>query len=570
MELSTLIECARGDRRADLVLKNGKILNVFNGEFISGHVAVCEDRIVGIGDYNGRREVDLEGRYVVPGFVDAHVHIESAMVSVSEFARSVLARGTTTVVADPHEIANVLGADGIRYMLDAARELPMDIRFSLSSCVPATEMETAGARLEAADLRPFLSDERIVALAEMMNFPGVVAAEPEVLDKIVDAVARGLPIDGHAPGLAGKELNAYLAAGVSTDHECTTAREALEKIAGGMAVMVREGTGARNLDALFPAITDETWHRMMWCTDDRHPADLLDEGGVDHIVRRAIEKGLDPSRALRMATINPARHFGLREVGAIAPGRRADLVIFGDLDAPFAEQVYCGGALAAENGRPADEISWPAAAEAPGAMNVSPETVSFEIPAEGPRVRCIGIVPDQIVTEHLALDAAIRDGKAVADPARDLLKIAVVERYSGKSRTGRAFVKGLGLRKGALASTVAHDSHNIVVAGADDGDMKAALSAVVRMGGGMVVVADGEVRAQLPLPIAGLMSPEPMETVRQKLDALIAAAHELGSTLHDPFMTLGFLALPVIPSLKLTDRGLVDVEGFARVGVFAG
>lgn len=321
MELSTLIECARGDRAADLVLKNARILNVFTGEFISGHLAICGDRIAGIGDYKGRREVDLGGRYVAPGFIDAHVHIESAMVSVSEFARSVLARGTTTVVADPHEIANVLGAAGIRYMLEAARELPMDIRFTLSSCVPATDMETAGARLEAADLRPFWSEERIVALAEVMNFPGVIGADPSVLAKMADAIQHGKPIDGHSPGVTGKALNAYLAAGVASDHECTAAAEALEKIAGGMSIMVREGTGARNLDALFPAITDETWRRMMWCTDDRHPADLLDLGGVDHIVRRAIQKGMDPVRALRMATVNPARHFGFRDVGAIAPGR---------------------------------------------------------------------------------------------------------------------------------------------------------------------------------------------------------------------------------------------------------
>ncbi|MFW6333090.1 MAG: adenine deaminase, partial [Thermodesulfobacteriota bacterium] len=512
--------------------------------------------------------VDLAGRYIAPGFIDGHVHIESSMASVVEFARAVLPCGTTTVAADPHEIANVLGAEGIRYMLDSAEGLPVNILFSLPSCVPATEMETAGARLGAAELAPFMDEDRIIALAEMMNYPGVIHGDPDVLAKIDLAHTCRKPVDGHAPGLTGPDLHAYLAAGIASDHECTTAEEAREKLAAGMFIMVREGTCAQNLETLFPAITERNYSRMMWCTDDRHPHDILGEGHVDHIIRKAIGLGLDPIRAIQMATLHPARYFGIRHAGAIAPGYRADLVVFSDLNEPRPEQVYCRGVLAAEAGLLSESLRWPAPPPAPNAMNLRPADVDFSIPAQGRRLRVIEAIPGQVVTCRRTMDATVTNGMAVADIDRDLLKIAVVERYTGKANTGKGFVTGMGLKAGALAASVAHDSHNIIVVGANDDDMKVALTAVVEMGGGFAAVRGGSVLEELPLPIAGLMSDLPMGMVRDQLDRLIQTAQNLGSPLSDPFMTLGFLALPVIPALKITDKGLVDVEKFEIASLF--
>ena len=570
MNLHDFIQTARGEKKADLLLKNARMVNVFSGRIESADIALSNGLIAGFGDQAARQTVDLAGRYVAPGFIDGHVHIESSMASVAEFARAVLPCGTTTVAADPHEIANVLGAEGIRYMLDSADGLPVNILFSLPSCVPATEMETAGARLGAAELAPFMEESRIIALAEMMNYPGVLHGDPDVLAKIELAHTYRKPVDGHAPGLTGPDLHAYLAAGIASDHECTTAEEAREKLAAGMMIMVREGTCAQNLETLFPAITERNYSRMMWCTDDRHPHDILGEGHVDHIIRKAIGLGLDPIRAIQMATLHPARYFGIRYAGAIAPGYRADLVVFSDLNEPRPEQVYCHGLLAAEAGVLSGSLRWPAPPPAPNSMNLRPADVDFSIPARGRRLRVIEAVPGQVVTGRAVMEAKVSDEMAVADIDRDLLKIVVVERYTGQANTGRGFVTGMGLKAGALAASVAHDSHNIIVVGTNDDDMKAALTAVVDMGGGFAVARDGSVQDELPLPIAGLMSELPMRMVRDQLDRLIQAARNLGSPLSDPFMTLGFLALPVIPALKITDKGLVDVEKFEIVSLFEG
>ena len=562
------IRCARGETPADLLLKGGRIVDVFSGEIVTGDIAVKEGTIVGIGPYRARQTVDLDGRIVTPGFIDAHVHIESAMTGVTEFARAVAAHGTTTVIADPHEIANVLGVEGIRYMLAASEGQPVNFFFMLPSCVPATDMETAGARLTADDLQPFMKEDRILGLAEMMNYPGVLVADPEVLRKIALAEEARKPVDGHAPGLTGADLNAYVAAGIASDHECTTLEEAREKLKAGMHIMVREGTAAKNLAALLPLVNPHTCRRMMWCTDDRHAHDLLTEGHIDFIVRSAVGRGLDPVVAVQMATLNPAEFFGLRHLGAVAPGRRADLLVIDDLYDLKVGRVYSRGRLVAVDGRTVDDLDTPRPIGTPLAMRVPPGALDFSITATGRRVRVIEIVPGQIITRSVVARARIENGLAVSDPGRDLLKIAVVDRHSGTGRTAAAFVKGLGLKQGAIASSVAHDSHNIIVAGVGDSDMSAAVERVVKMAGGLAVVAEGRLLAELALPIAGLMSEAPLAEVAAHLDRLTAAARSLGSPLNDPFMTLSFLALPVIPALKLTDRGLVDVEKFEIVPVF--
>jgi len=568
MELKTIIATARGDARADLLLTGARIVNVFSGRIVKGSVAVKDGTIAGFGDREAAEIVDLEGRYLAPGFIDAHVHIESSMACVTEFARAVTPCGTTTVVADPHEIANVLGAAGIEYMLRSAEGQPMDCLFALPSCVPATDMETSGARLEANDLKPFFDHPRIVALAEMMNYPGVIFGDTDVLAKLDLARSRRRTMDGHAPGVGGSQLQAYTAAGIASDHECTRAEEALEKLELGMHIMVREGTCARNLDALFPVINEHTWRRMMWCTDDRHPHDLLAHGHVDDIIRKAVARGLDPVRAICMGTLNPADYFGIADAGAIAPGRKANLVVFSDLADIRAEMVFHRGRCVAEKGEMQPAVERSEAVDVPPSMNLDASLLDFSIPAKGTRMRVIRAIADQVVTRCEIREAKTENGLAVADVANDVIKIAVVDRYTGEARTGKGFVAGLGMQSGAIASSVAHDSHNIIVAGTRDADMRAAAAAVVEMKGGFAVVGDGRTLATLPLPVAGLMSDQPVATVRKRMDAVIAAAGELGCRLSDPFMTLGFLALPVIPDLKLTDQGLVDVTRFEIVPLF--
>ncbi len=562
MDLKSLIRHARGDEPADLLLRNARVVNVLSGEIIPTSVAIVGEHIAGFGNYRAGAEIDLGGSYVAPGFIDAHVHIESSLVPPSEFARAVVPRGTTAVNTDPHEIANVLGLEGIRFMFDSAKYGPLSMYVMASSCVPATNMATNGAVLHGYDLFPLKSDPWVLGLAEVMNFPGVIAADDAVLEKI--GAFRDSVIDGHCPALTGRDLQAYVAAGVRSDHESTTAEEALEKLRLGMMVFIREGTAARDLDRLLPLINPATHHRICFCTDDCQPADLIDRGGIDYIVRTAIAHGVDPVIALRMASWNPAQHFGLHSRGALTPGRRADMIVFDDLQAPLPRIVFRNGQLVARDGRMAVPPR-PPARSLRGSMNVAWDQVDLRIHAEGRRARVIGAQPHQLVTESL-IDEPLRiDGTALADPARDLLKMAVIERHMSSGGVGKGFVRGLGLKMGAMASSVAHDHHNLVVVGADDASMMTAARRVSALHGGMVVAVGEQVVAEVPLPLGGLMSQEPVETVRVQLDQAVRAAQELGSPLHDPFMAMSFLALEVIPTLKLTDKGLVDVNRFEFV-----
>jgi adenine deaminase len=570
MKLEELIPVARGDAPADLLLTDCRLVNVYTGETYQTEVALVGETVAGIGPgYGAKRTLSLGGRYVCPGFIDAHVHVESTMLLPTEFAQAVVPLGTTTVVSDPHEIANVCGLAGIRYLLDVAELAPMTVFANAPSCVPATPMSTAGASLDAADLLTLRQDPRVLGLAEMMNFPGVVSAVPEVLAKLEAYADR--PIDGHAPGLSGPPLNAYIGAGIGSDHECSTADEALEKVRLGMRVLIREGTATRDLAALLPAVTPENARRFCLCTDDRHPADLLNEGHIDALVRAAISGGMDPVAAIRMATLNPAEWFRLWDRGAIAPGKRADLVVFSNLNDLRAEMVFVGGRLVAQDGAclgerqpvPVDDRA------VRSSVNVNWEELDLLVPAGGAAMRVIGAVGDQVVTQHLLLKPTLRDGEAVADPARDLLKLAVIERHRGTGNVGLGFIQGIGLQRGAIASTVCHDHHNLIVTGADDMSMMTAVRAVVEMGGGEVVADGDRVLERLPLPIAGLMSDRPITEVYRNQNAMLEAAAGLGCSIPDPFMTLSFMALEVIPSLKLTDQGLVDVDRFALVDLWA-
>jgi adenine deaminase len=578
MPLETLIAVARGEEPADLLLKNAQLVNVLAGEIHPADIGIFDGQVVGWGEYQARQVLDLGGRFVCPGFIDAHVHLESSMVQPAEFARAVLPHGTTSVVCDPHEIANVLGLTGVRYILDASAGLPLHVYVMAPSCVPATHMETAGAELTAADIEAILAHDRVLGLAEMMNYPGVLFRVPAVLEKI--KIAGDRPVDGHAPGLSGLDLNAYVAAGVRSDHECTDLDEAREKLRRGMHIFIREGTTARNLHTLLPLVLPSHGrrepgvgadsHLCHFCTDDRHPETLLAEGHIDDLVRKAVAQGLDPVTAIQMASINTAEYLGLRGVGAVAPGYRADLLVLDDLQTVQVARTFTAGRLVAEQGRfllsPAELPRVPIQPS----VHVDVSALDFTIPAGKGPARVIGAIPGQVVTEDLRLAPTVVGGRVVSDPARDLLKIAVVERHRGTGHVGLGLVHGVGLKRGAIASSVAHDSHNIVVIGADEAEMQAAVAAVASMGGGQVAVAGGEIRAACPLPIAGLMSDRPLEEVRDQVAALTEGAHALGCTLPDPLMTMSFLALPVIPALKLTDKGLVDVGKFELVPMFEG
>lgn len=577
MDIEKKIAAAAGRIKADTLFINGKIINVFTGEIIREDIAVKNGYFCGSNNYEAERIVDLRGQYMAPGFVDAHVHIESSMVTPAKFAKAVLPLGTTSAVADPHEIANVSGLEGIEFMMKSAETQLMNILFALPSCVPATAMETAGAILDAEKIKPMLCSEKIIALAEMMNYPGVIFTDPDVMAKIKACLSMGKPVDGHAPGLTGKELAAYAAAGILSDHECTNAEEAMEKMRLGMHIMIREGTCAKNLLDLLPAVNDQTWGCMMWCTDDRHPEEILTHGHIDHIIRKAVRSGLDPVRAIQMGTINPARYFNLKNIGAIAPGRRADFVIFKDLYDLKPERVYAKGFLKGKNGKfysgPDSLSQVPSAslisfAPCPESMNLDINRIDLSIPVKGKYIKVIEAVPDQVVTNKFSVKTPEKHGFAVSDINRDLLKIAVIERYTGTSGTGKGFVKGIGLLKGAIASSVAHDSHNIIVTGTNDMDMIKAVESIKNMGGGFSVVCNDQVIASLALPVAGLMSEKPIDIIQKKMQKLTAAVKDLGSPLKDPFMTIGFLALPVIPQLKITDKGLVDVEKFKIVNLF--
>jgi adenine deaminase len=568
MEREKLIRIARGDKPAAVLLKNAQLVNVFTAEVYETDIAIRRSRIVGIGKgYEAEQEIDLKGKYVAPGYIDAHVHIESSMCIPGEFAKAVVPHGVTSVVTDPHEIANVLGLEGIGFMLDQAQNIPFSMYVMASSCVPATHMETTGAKLEAHDIQYLQNNPWVLGLAEVMNFPGVVYGDQGVMEKL--EAFKGMVIDGHAPALTGKQLNAYAAAGIGSDHECTTPEEAWEKLRLGMTLFIREATNAHNLKALLPVVTKENSRRICWCTDDRVPADLIDEGSIDYMVRVAIQEGMDPIQAIQMGTLNTAEYFGLNDRGAIAPGRRADLIIFSDLQNPIIEQVYRGGYLVAENGQmvaASPEQTRPISLR--NSMNIRWDAVDFTIPVRGDRIRVIGSIPNQLVTEHRIEDAKQENGNAVADPSRDILKMAVIERHRSTGNVGKGFIHGIGLKHGAIAGSVAHDHHNLVVIGADDTSMMTAARAVAEMGGGYAVASGDQVLAKLALPVAGVMSDKPLPEVRQQMDLLLDAAHELGSPLHDPFMAMSFKALEVIPSLKLTDLGVVDVEKFEIIDLF--
>lgn len=571
MDIKKWLAAARGDEPADISLRGGRVVNVATGETLETDVAFAEGRIAGVGSGLDAREIiSLDGAYVAPGLVDAHVHMESSMSTPAEFARAVVPRGTTTVVADPHEIANVAGAEGVRYMLAASAGLPLSVQIMLPSCVPATPLGTAGAELNAKDLAALSSAAGVSGLAEFMNVPGAVGGDAECLNKL--AVFEGRAIDGHAPGATGRTLQAYTGLGPRTDHESMTPDEAREKLRAGMYVLLREGTAARNLLELLPAVTPENSRRCAFCTDDRQPASLLDQGHIDHLVRLAVQAGLPWMTALQMATLNPCECFGLRDRGLLAPGRRADVVVFRDPTNFRAEMVFSGGRCFGFHGSAAGD--WPLASaddrKVRGSMRVPWDRVSLKIPAmSDARVRVIDRIPRQLVTHEVVLPARVEKGEALADASRDLAKLAVIERHHGSGRAGLGFVRGLGLRHGALACSIAHDAHNLVVAGMDDASMLAAARTVADAGGGLAAADGSHVLAQLPLPVGGLMSDRPMVETRRAMDQLVAAATALGAP-EDPWMSLSFLSLEVIPDLKLTDRGLVDVRRFQFVPVVLG
>ena len=567
MDLANRVKIARGAAPAELALRNARLINVFTSEIYTTDILISDTRVVALGQgYEAQESMDLGGRYVCPGFIDAHVHIESSMVPPREFARAVLPHGVTTVVTDPHEIANVLGLEGIRFMLQDAKYNPLSMYVNAPSCVPATNMETSGAQLEFYDLATLLMDPWVLGLAEVMNYPGVVKGDQRVLSKI--QTFSGRIVDGHAPGVSGMELNAYVAAGVMSDHECTTVAEALEKLRLGMTIFIREATTAHNLRDLLPLVTPENAARVCFCTDDRHPQDLVNEGSIDHLIRLAVSAGLDPLLAIRMGTLNAAEYFRLHDRGAVAPGRLADLVVFSDLHDLRPELVFRYGRVVARDGQVLPWERPERKTKARGTINIKADDLRFTIPAEGKRIRVIGVVPDQLATLHLIEPAHVVDGQVAADPDHDLTKVAVVERHFGTGNVGLGFARGLGLKRGALASTVAHDHHNIVVTGVDDLSMETAVRAIAAAQGGMAVAQGKDVLALMPLPIAGLMSDQPIDVVCAQHEKLQRAAHDLGSPLHDPFMALSFLALSVIPSLKITDKGLVDVDHFQLVPLF--
>ena len=541
------------------------MVNVFNGEIETGNVAIYRGRIAGVGDYRQAKKVlDLGGKYLAPGLIDGHTHLESSMLDVAQYASAVVPRGTLAAVNDLHEIANVCGLDGMRYVMDCARRLPLEIFLMAPSCVPATHLETSGASLDAEALRQVLRWKNCIGLGEVMNFPGVIGGDEGVLSKI--DLARGKMVDGHAPGVSGKNLNAYIAAGVYSDHESVSLDEAGEKLKQGMFVMIREGSAEKNLDALLPLVTDKTYKRCMLVVDDRSCVDLLKDGGIDGVVRKAIANGLEPVRAIQLATINTAEYFRLDRLGAIAPGYRANLIVIGDLASLQIGMVFYRGRLVAEEGKPLFSAGKSVGRGLTATVNIKPFDVeALRLTASGETEPVIEIVPGQIITRKKLEKVNVVAGVVVSDVSRDILKLVVVERHKATGNIGLGMVSGFGLKEGALASSIAHDSHNIVAVGTNDEDIFVAVKEIERLQGGLVATAGGKILASLALPIAGLLSDEPLKVVVEKLDKLQQVAAQLGTTLSSPFSTLSFVALPVIPELRLTDLGLVDVNQFRLI-----
>ena len=564
-KLASLISVAKGELPADLLLANARVVNVFTGEIEPGNVAICGDRIAGIGDYHQAKQVvDLNGKYLAPGLINGHTHLESSMLDIAQYARAVVPRGTLAVVTDLHEIANVSGLDGIRYVLNYARRLPLELFLMAPSCVPATHLETSGASISSEDIRQVIRWRGVIGLGEVMNFPGVLSGDVSVLSKI--NLARGKVVDGHAPGVTGKDLSAYIAAGIYSDHESISLDEAREKLRQGMYVMIREGSSEKNLDALLPLVTDKTYKRCLFVVDDRSCADLLRDGDIDAVVRKAIRLGLDPVRAIQLATINPAEYFKLDQLGAIAPGYLANLIVLGELSSLKVEMVFYRGRLVAREGKPLFPIYHPRGKGLTDTVNIKPfNKEALKLLASGESELVIEVVPGQIITRKRVEKVKVTDGVIMPDISRDILKLVVVERHQATGNIGLGLVMGFGLKRGAIASSIAHDSHNVIAVGTNDEDIFTAVKKIERLQGGLVVAAEGRILASLALPIAGLLSDEPLELVVAKLENLQQLAKDLGTPLPSPWATLSFLALPVIPELRLTDLGLVDVGQFRLI-----
>jgi adenine deaminase len=562
MKLTSLISVARGDDKADLLLKNARIINTFTGKIEKGNVAIYQERIAGIGDYTQAKQIiDLKGDYLAPGLINGHSHIESSMLHPARYAQAVVPRGTLAVITDLHEIANVSGIKGLQYIISCAQKLPLDMFLMVPSCVPATDMETSGASIDDKDINQLLKLPGVIGLGEVMNFPGVISGNQQVTKKI--SAAHGKAIDGHAPGLSGKNLNAYLVAGIRSDHECTTLAEAREKLALGMHIMIREGSSEKNLDTLLPLVNNTTQRRCFFVVDDRSCSDLLRDGDIDAVVRKAITRGLSPVSAIQMATINTAEYFRLFDYGGIGPGYMANLITLTDLKQLAIDMVFHKGNLAAREGKYLLPLAKPTGEELYNTMHVKPFNMSdLKLKTDRENFPVIEIIPEQIITRKILKKIAIVDGIATIDIDRDILKLVVVERHRSTGNIGVALVTGFGLKRGALASSVAHDSHNIISVGTSDSDIFYAIKEVEKLGGGLVACVDGAIKATLPLPLAGLLSPEPLEAVVTKMNFLNKSVSQLGNLPPSPFALLSFLALPVIPELKLTDKGLVDVVEF--------
>jgi len=566
-QLKNRIRAARGEIAPDLIVRGGRIINVFTREILEQDVAIHDGFIVGIGAYEGPQTLDVKGQYLCPGFIDGHCHMESTMLSPPELAKAVLPHGTTAMIADPHEIANVLGKNGIRYIIDSSNGLPVDFYIMLPSCVPATHLETSGAALTCEDLMTFREEPRVLGLAEMMNYPGVITGANDVLEKL--AAFSDMIKDGHAPLLTGKDLNAYITAGLRSDHECTSLEEAREKLKLGMHILLREGTQAKNLRTLLPLVSPATVGQCSLVTDDLHPHDLLSRGHLNYLMDIVTNEGIDPILAISMLTLSTARFFGLNNLGAVAPGYQADLLILSSLQPVEVKTVIKNGRIVFNNGYFTYDVRQPSHRDCPSSMNIKPYSPdSFAIPQQGEYIRVIGLIPDQLLTENRVMKVPKKNGVVISDIRRDVIKITVVERHHGTGNIGLGMVQGFGLKKGALASSVVHDSHNIISLGCNERDIYGAVKEVEKMGGGLVAVKDREVLAALPLPIAGLMSDRPLHEVAQGWEEMRKAARNLGCCLEEPFMALSFLALPVIPELKITDKGLVDVTKFTHVPLF--